>query len=74
MTVHECPAHDEVARGGTREQTVKGVRLLCREIAEGHQVQQPVVEARDRAKVRLAQLGRLPYHGIEYRLHLGRRA
>jgi hypothetical protein len=49
---------------------VERLRFLGRQIAEGHQVQKPVVEARDRAKVCLTQLGCTPNHGLEHRLHL----
>ncbi len=72
-TVHERPAHDEVARRDSREQAVKCVPLLRRKVVEGYEVKQPVVEARNRAKARLAQTGRICDHGLEHRLHVGRR-
>ncbi len=74
LAVNECPPHDEVAGRRTRKKAVKGLPFFGRQVVEGHQVKKPIVEPRNRAEVRLTQLGRACDHGLEYRLHLCGRA
>jgi len=72
LRVGKGPAHHEIPRGCSREQAVKGRRLLRRHAVDCDQVKEPAIGPRHRAELRLAHSGGASDDTLEYRLEIGR--
>ncbi len=74
LRVEESLAHREIPCEWSREQAVKRRRLLGRQAVDGYKIEEPLLEPRHRAELRLAHSGRARDDGLEHRLDVGRRA
>jgi len=73
-SIEKSAAHHEALDGGPGEQSVKRRHLVRRHVVDRDQMQQPVVEPRYRAELRLAELRGVCDDRVEHRLDIGGRA
>ena len=72
--VNKGSAHDKAPPGWPGKQAMECCCLLRRHVVDRFEMEQPFVESRHRAELRLTQFGRIPHDRVEHRPDVGRGA